>query len=94
MSSPAPALFATVAIGAGMREIDAARNFLSAIICSTTVSTFVIADAVSSPYTIIMLATATLGGYWEASMAQEIPAPRLRRFIHGGRFQTGCIPFL
>jgi uncharacterized membrane protein YfcA len=64
-----------------VHEINAIKNLLSAIIYSVTVLTFVIANAVSWPYTIIMLATATLGGYWGASVARKIPAPWLRRFI-------------
>lgn len=64
-----------------VHEINAIKNLLSAIIYSVTVLTFVIAGAVSWPYTIIMLATATLGGYWGASVARKIPALWLRRFI-------------
>jgi uncharacterized membrane protein YfcA len=64
-----------------VHEINAIKNLLSAIIYSVTVLTFVTAGAVSWPYTIIMLATATLGGYWGASIARKIPAPWLRRFI-------------
>ncbi|NEX62827.1 sulfite exporter TauE/SafE family protein [Noviherbaspirillum galbum] len=64
-----------------VHEINAIKNLLSAIIYSVTVVTFVVAGAVSWPYTIIMLATATLGGYWGASIARKIPALWLRRFI-------------
>jgi uncharacterized protein len=64
-----------------VHEINAIKNLLSAIIYSVTVVTFVIAGAVSWPYTLIMLATATLGGYWGASIARKIPALWLRRFI-------------
>jgi uncharacterized membrane protein YfcA len=64
-----------------VHEINAIKNLLSAIIYSVTVLTFVIAGAISWPYTIIMLATATLGGYWGASVARKIPALWLRRFI-------------
>jgi uncharacterized protein len=64
-----------------VHEINAIKNLLSAIIYSVTVLTFVIAGAVNWPYTIIMLATATLGGYWGASIARKIPALWLRRFI-------------
>ncbi len=64
-----------------VHEINAIKNLLSAVIYSVTVLTFVIAGAVSWPYTIIMLATATLGGYWGASVARKIPALWLRRFI-------------
>lgn len=64
-----------------VHEINAIKNLLSAIIYSVTVLTFVIAGAVSWPHTIIMLATATLGGYWGATIARKIPALWLRRFI-------------
>ncbi len=64
-----------------VHEINAIKNLLSAIIYSVTVLTFVIAGAVSWPYTVIMLATATLGGYWGATVARRIPAQWLRRFI-------------
>lgn len=64
-----------------VHEINAIKNLLSAVIYSVTVLTFVIAGAVSWPYTLIMLATATLGGYGGASIARKIPARWLRRFI-------------
>jgi uncharacterized protein len=70
-----------------VHEINAIKNLLSAIIYSVTVITFVIAGAVSWPSTIIMLATATLGGYWGASIARKIPAIWLRRFI----ITVGCV---
>ncbi|RZI41944.1 sulfite exporter TauE/SafE family protein [Herbaspirillum sp. HC18] len=64
-----------------VHEINAIKNLLSAIIYSVTVLTFVIAGAVDWPYTMIMLATATLGGNQGASIARKIPALWLRRFI-------------
>ncbi|HYD97319.1 MAG TPA: sulfite exporter TauE/SafE family protein [Noviherbaspirillum sp.] len=64
-----------------VHEINAIKNLLSAVIYSVTVVTFVVAGAVDWPYTMIMLATATLGGYWGASIARKIPALWLRRFI-------------
>jgi uncharacterized membrane protein YfcA len=64
-----------------VHEINAIKNLLSAIVYSVTVLTFVIAGAVDWPYTVIMLATGTLGGYWGASVARKIPALWLRRFI-------------
>ena len=64
-----------------VHEINAIKNLLSAVIYSVTVATFVIAGAVSWPHTIVMLATATLGGYIGASVARKIPALWLRRFI-------------
>jgi len=64
-----------------VHEINAIKNLLSAIIYSVTVLTFVIAGAVSWPHTLLMLATATLGGYWGATIARKIPSLWLRRFI-------------
>lgn len=64
-----------------VHEINAIKNWLSAIIYSVAVVTFVAAGAVSWPHTLIMLATAALGGYWGAAVARRIPAPWLRRFI-------------
>ena len=64
-----------------VHEINALKNWLSAIIYSVAVATFVLANAVSWPHTVIMLLTATLGGYWGATMARRLPAIWLRRFI-------------
>jgi hypothetical protein len=64
-----------------VHEINAIKNLLSAVIYSVTVLTFVIAGAVSWPHTLLMLATATLGGYWGATIARKIPPQWLRRFI-------------
>lgn len=64
-----------------IHEINAIKNLLSAVIYSVTVTTFVLAGAVSWPHTALMLATATLGGYAGAAVARKIPALWLRRFI-------------
>ena len=48
---------------------------------SVAVATFVIADAVSLPHTLVMLVTATIGGYWGAAVARKLLALWLRRFI-------------
>ena len=64
-----------------VHEINALKNWLSAVIYSVAVATFVIADAVSWPHTLIMLVTATIGGYWGAAVARKLPAIWLRRFI-------------
>ena len=64
-----------------VHEINALKNWLSAVIYSVAVGTFVIADAVSWPHTLIMLVTATIGGYWGAAVARKLPAIWLRRFI-------------
>lgn len=64
-----------------VHEINAIKNLLSAVIYSVTITTFVIAGAVSWPYTLIMMATATVGGYAGAAAARKIPALWMRRFI-------------
>ena len=64
-------------------EINALKNWLSAIIYSVAVATFVIAGAVSWPHTLIMIVTGTVGGYWGAAVARKVPALWLRRFIIG-----------
>ncbi len=70
-----------------VHEINAIKNLLSAVIYSVTVLTFVIAGAVSWPHTLVMLATATLGGYIGASVARKIPPLWLRSFI----ITVGCV---
>ncbi|HYD79970.1 MAG TPA: sulfite exporter TauE/SafE family protein [Paucimonas sp.] len=64
-----------------VHEINAIKNLLSAVVYSVTVLTFIAAGAVDWPYTLIMLAAATLGGYGGAAFARRIPPIWLRRFI-------------
>jgi uncharacterized membrane protein YfcA len=64
-----------------VQEINAIKNWLSAIIYSVAVVTFVSAGAVSWPHTVVMLLTATAGGYFGATLARRIPPLWLRRFI-------------
>lgn len=64
-----------------MHEINALKNWLSAVIYSVAVATFVIASAISWPHTLVMLLTGTFGGYWGARLARRIPAQWLRHFI-------------
>lgn len=64
-----------------VHEINAIKNLLSAVIYSVTVVTFIVAGAVSWPHTLVMIATATAGGYWGATMARRVPAAWLRRFV-------------
>jgi len=66
-----------------LNEINALKNWLSAVIYSVAVATFVLADAVSWPHTVVMLVAATIGGYLGAAWARRIPALWLRRFIIG-----------
>lgn len=64
-----------------VHEINALKNWLSAVIYSVAVGTFVIANAVSWPHTVVMLVTGTAGGYLGAAVARRIPAGLLRYCI-------------
>ncbi|MCB1961366.1 MAG: sulfite exporter TauE/SafE family protein [Rhodocyclaceae bacterium] len=64
-----------------MDDINALKNWLSAVIYSVAVATFVLAGAVSWPHTLVMLVTAAVGGYVGARLARRLPAPWLRGFI-------------
>lgn len=66
-----------------IHDINALKNWLSAIIYSVAVVTFVIAGAVSWPHTLVMIVTAAIGGYFGAVGARKVPAVWLRRFIIG-----------
>lgn len=64
-----------------MQHINALKNLLSAVIYSVTVVTFIVAGAVSWPHTLVMLLTASAGGYAGARMARKIQGPWLRRVV-------------
>ena len=76
-------MMASLAIGGheDVQHINALKNILSAVIYSVTVMTFIVAGAVSWPHTLVMVLTATLGGYWGARMARKIQGPWLRRMV-------------
>ena len=81
-------MMASLAIGGheDVQHINALKNILSAVIYSVTVVTFVVAGAVSWPHTVVMLVTASFGGYWGARMARKIQGPWLRRLV----IAVGC----
>lgn len=76
-------MMASLAIGGheDVQHINALKNLLSAVIYSITVMTFIVAGAVSWQHTLIMVVTASLGGYWGASVARKIRGPWLRRMV-------------
>ena len=76
-------MMASLAIGGheDVQHINALKNLLSAVIYSVTVITFIVAGAVSWPHTLVMVLTASLGGYWGARMARNIQGPWLRRMV-------------
>lgn len=66
-----------------VQEINALKNLLSSIVYSVTVVTFVAAGAVSWQHTLVMLAAASLGGYWGARVARSLQGPWLRCTVIG-----------
>ena len=76
-------MMASLAIGGheDVQHINALKNLLSAVIYSVTVITFIVAGAVSWPHTLVMLLTASLGGYAGARLARKIQGPWLRRMV-------------
>lgn len=64
-----------------MQELNGLKNLTSAVNYTVAAATFVIAGAISWPHTLVMLATAMLGGYAGASVARRLPARWLRRMV-------------
>lgn len=64
-----------------MQELNALKNVASAVNYTVAALTFIVAGAISWPHTLVMLATATLGGYAGASLARRLPALLLRRLV-------------
>jgi len=76
-------MMASLAIGGheNVQHINALKNLLSAVIYSVTVVTFIAAGAVSWPHALVMLLTASAGGYLGARLARKIQGPWLRRVV-------------
>ncbi|WP_028873790.1 sulfite exporter TauE/SafE family protein [Tepidiphilus margaritifer] len=64
-----------------LNEINALKNWLSAVIYSVAVVTFTLGGAVSWPHTLAVLLAAAAGGYLAGRIARRLPAIWLRRFI-------------
>jgi uncharacterized membrane protein YfcA len=64
-----------------MQELNALKNMTSAVNYTVAALTFMIAGAISWPYTLIALITAAIGGYAGASLARRLPALWLRRLV-------------
>lgn len=64
-----------------MQELNALKNVASAVNYTVAALTFIIAGAISWPHTLVMLATAMIGGYAGASLARRLPAVWLRRLV-------------
>lgn len=66
-----------------MQEMNALKNVASAVSYTVAAITFIVAGAISWPHTLLMLVTATLGGYVGALFARRLPALWLRRLVVG-----------
>ena len=66
-----------------IQEINALKNWISAVTYTVSALTFIIAGAISWPYTLLMVFTATLGGFAGARIARYLPALWLKRIVIG-----------
>lgn len=64
-----------------MQEMNALKNVASAVSYTVAAITFIVAGAISWPHTLLMLVTATVGGYVGALFARRLPALWLRRLV-------------
>ena len=64
-----------------VQELNALKNLSSALNYTVASITFIVAGAVSWPHTLVMLATAMIGGYAGASLARRLPSLWLKRLI-------------
>ncbi|MCK6406524.1 MAG: sulfite exporter TauE/SafE family protein [Rhodocyclaceae bacterium] len=64
-----------------MQELNALKNVASAVNYTVAAVTFIVAGAISWTHTLVMLATAMLGGYAGTSLARRLPPLWLRRFV-------------
>ena len=66
-----------------IQEINALKNWISAVTYTVSALTFIIAGAITWPYTLLMVLTATMGGFAGARIARYLPAIWLKRIVIG-----------
>jgi len=66
-----------------IQEINALKNWISAVTYTVSAMTFIIAGAIDWPYTLLMVITASLGGIVGAQIARYLPASWLKRLVIG-----------
>ena len=66
-----------------IQEINALKNWISAVTYTVSAITFIVAGAITWPYTLLMVFTATLGGFAGARIARYLPALWLKRIVIG-----------
>lgn len=77
-----------------IQEINALKNWISAVTYTVSALTFIIAGAIDWPYTLLMVVTATLGGMVGAHIARYLPAIWLKRLVIGVGSAMTVIYFL
>ena len=64
-----------------IQELNALKNWISAVTYTVAAITFIIAGAIDWPYTLLMVVTASLGGMVGAHIARYLPAVWLKRLV-------------
>jgi uncharacterized membrane protein YfcA len=64
-----------------IQELNALKNWISGVTYTVSAITFIVAGAISWPYTILMVITATLGGVAGAHIAKYLPGIWLKRLV-------------
>lgn len=64
-----------------MQELNALKNLSSSVNYTVAAITFIVAGAISWPHTLVMLATALLGGRAGTALARRLPAVWLKRVV-------------
>lgn len=64
-----------------IQELNALKNWIAAVTYTVAALTFIFAGAISWPHTLVMLVTASVGGYAGALLAKRLPAIWLRWIV-------------
>ena len=64
-----------------IQELNALKNWISGVTYTVSALTFIVAGAINWPYTILMVITATLGGFAGAHIAKYLPGIWLKRLV-------------
>lgn len=64
-----------------IQELNALKNLTSGVNYLIAAGAFILANIISWPYTLVMLATGIIGGYLGGRLARKLPAIWLRRVV-------------
>ncbi len=74
-------------------EANALKNYLTAVVYSVSVIVFIVAGAISWKHTLIMLMSASFGGYFGAILAKRISTEILKLIIIAVGLGLSCYYF-